>query len=376
MSTPNHYQDDEIDLFELVENLWQEKVLVLLVAFVVTAAAAFYAFLSPAVYQASVSIDVPLNSDLRSYTRACQLIMPSNQTQAVVGLTPAQQTGSEQQLCAAPESVFKELIATLASGQLRNDFFEQVYLPTLSAQQQQSPHSLLRSQMNQALSVNGPPARSNSTAYQVVVQLGDPERAAELANSFVSMAKERAKAEVRQNIEAEIRHELETTESRLNSLRQIAQKEREDEITRLQEALTVAKMVGQEAPAHHAGKSIQEVAEYIDRNQPYLRGSRALQAQISVLEQRENEDAFIPGVRELEARLSTLKEVAIEDEQAKVARISSAAQPPHQPIKPKRMLIVAVGIVLGGMLGVFAALIRVAIRNRKAANSQTASAQN
>ena len=134
--------------------------------------------------------------------------------------------------------------------------------------------------------------------------------------------------------------------------------------------------MGLEAPAHPAGKSIQEVADYIDRNQAYLRGSKALQAQISVLEQRESDDAFIPGVRELEARLSTLKEVAIEDEQAKVARISSAAQPPHQPIKPKRMLIVAVGIVLGGMLGVFAALIRVAIRNRKAANSQTASAQN
>ena len=94
------------------------------------------------------------------------------------------------------------------------------------------------------------------------------------------------------------------------------------------------------------------------------------------LPERENEDAFIPGVRELEARLAALKGIVIEDEQVKVARISSAAQPPHQPIKPKRMLIVAVGIVLGGMLGVFAALIRVAIRNRKAANSQTASAQN
>lgn len=36
------------------------------------------------------------------------------------------------------------------------------------------------------------------------------------------------------------------------------------------------------------------------------------------------------------------------------------------PIKPKKLLIVALGVVLGGMLGVFIALIRLMLRKRAA----------
>lgn len=48
-----------------------------------------------------------------------------------------------------------------------------------------------------------------------------------------------------------------------------------------------------------------------------------------------------------------------------LVRIDQVAVEPTSPIKPKKSLIVALGIVLGGMLGVFAALIRSMIRKRK-----------
>lgn len=48
-----------------------------------------------------------------------------------------------------------------------------------------------------------------------------------------------------------------------------------------------------------------------------------------------------------------------------LVRIDQVAVEPANPIKPNKKLIVAIGIMLGGMLGVFVALIRSMIRKRK-----------
>ncbi|SFH78487.1 G-rich domain on putative tyrosine kinase [Pseudomonas guineae] len=47
-------------------------------------------------------------------------------------------------------------------------------------------------------------------------------------------------------------------------------------------------------------------------------------------------------------------------------RVEQASALPAQPIKPKKPLIVALGLVLGGMLGVFIALIRLMLKKRSA----------
>ncbi|MEA1605398.1 GNVR domain-containing protein [Pseudomonas spirodelae] len=47
-------------------------------------------------------------------------------------------------------------------------------------------------------------------------------------------------------------------------------------------------------------------------------------------------------------------------------RVEQASALPAQPIKPKKPLIVALGLVLGGMLGIFIALIRLMLKKRSA----------
>ncbi|MBU1444622.1 MAG: chain-length determining protein, partial [Gammaproteobacteria bacterium] len=61
-------------------------------------------------------------------------------------------------------------------------------------------------------------------------------------------------------------------------------------------------------------------------------------------------------------QLSFLKTVEVRPENVSVFTLDSVAEVPETPIKPKKSLIVALGIVLGGMLGVFVALIKVLIR--------------
>jgi len=80
--------------------------------------------------------------------------------------------------------------------------------------------------------------------------------------------------------------------------------------------------------------------------------------QIEVLKSRENEDLFLKdlaGWREEAARLRSLQ---FDAGSLKLVSIDQRAVEPPQPIKPKKALIVALALMLGGMLGVFVALVR------------------
>ena len=80
--------------------------------------------------------------------------------------------------------------------------------------------------------------------------------------------------------------------------------------------------------------------------------------QIEVLKSRENEDLFLKdlaGWREEAARLRSLQ---LDAGSLKLVSIDQRAVEPRQPIKPKKALIVALALVLGGMLGMFVALVR------------------
>lgn len=86
--------------------------------------------------------------------------------------------------------------------------------------------------------------------------------------------------------------------------------------------------------------------------------------QIEVLESRENEDLFLAELAEQHKEISRLKGLKVNMDNLKMVSVDQFAAQPASPIKPKKTMIVAVGVVLGGMLGLFVALLRSAIRKR------------
>lgn len=82
-----------------------------------------------------------------------------------------------------------------------------------------------------------------------------------------------------------------------------------------------------------------------------LQNNRKMESLLS----RENDDAYIGSLRKKEAELFRLSTYKIDLDQIQAVRVDQEAFPPQQRIKPKRKLIVMLGIVLGLMLGVFLA---------------------
>ena len=56
--------------------------------------------------------------------------------------------------------------------------------------------------------------------------------------------------------------------------------------------------------------------------------------------------------------LAYYESIKIDPKNVKVARLDQAAYPPEKKIKPKRKLIIILGLILGLILGIFVAFIR------------------
>ena len=92
--------------------------------------------------------------------------------------------------------------------------------------------------------------------------------------------------------------------------------------------------------------------------------------QIEILNARENDDLFLEELAENRKEIARLNNIEVDMDKLKLVRIDQSAVEPTRAIKPNKKMIVAVGIILGGMLGVFIALIRIVIRKRKELRAQ------
>lgn len=337
---------DEIDLFELAQNLWKQKLLISLVTLTITALAAGYAFLSAPVYESKSSILPPRSADIAGY----------NLGRSEVGLSKF-----------TIKKIYSIFTQNLRSEGLRREFFEQVYLPAQTASQDAKAKDQLRESFNKKLSVTNPDVKNSPERFAITLQSTDRQQTAKWVNMYVDLAAEKTRKDIADTVSTEVSMQAKSIQAHIAVLREGARKYREDRIVRLSEELEVAEKVGLQAPQINASRisSDGEPEQYVDGNLMYMRGAKAIRAELDVLQNRKNDDPFIAGLRELENQLEFLAKVSVSPDGVAVFTLDSAAEVPETPIKPKKALILALGLVLGGMLGVFIALIRSMLDKRR-----------
>ncbi|EJM23605.1 chain length determinant protein [Pseudomonas sp. GM21] len=338
---------DEIDLVELLEHLWKQKLLIALVTLIITVVAASYAFLSAPVYEAKTNLLPPRLADIAGY----------NLGRAEAGLPVF-----------TVEKIYSIFTRNLRSENQRNSFFEQIYLPAQAAEDGSETKNQLREAFNKKLVVSNPDVKNNPDRFEVAAQSAVSSRAAEWANLYVERAASKTRQDMADTAATEISTRVKSIRSQVEVLRESAKKLREDRIARLSEALIVADKVGVQAPQVKASRTSSdgELEQFIDGNLMYMRGAKAIRAELAVLQSRTNDDPFMADLRELENQLNFLAKVSISPDGVAVFTLDSAAEVPETPIKPKKALILALGLVLGGMLGAFIALIRgMLVKRRK-----------
>ena len=86
--------------------------------------------------------------------------------------------------------------------------------------------------------------------------------------------------------------------------------------------------------------------------------------EVDVLKQRENEDLFLKELAVWREEAARLQGLQLEVLDIKLVTIDQVAIEPFAPIKPHKSLLLAIGLVVGGMLGVLFVLLRNAMIQR------------
>lgn len=330
---------DEIDLIVLARELWAQKWLILCVTLLVTVGAAAFAFLSKPVYESKVFIMPPTQNDIAelNYGRGDS-----------TGLKPY-----------SIKYVYGVFARNLQSESLRRELFNEIYLPSLDESQRTGPLDRLYVRFSREVIIRGP-GKDTPDRFQVSVQGGDPARATTWAKIYVQRASEAAESELVKNVTTEASVNARNLEQQIVSLRETAQRVREDRIQQLREALKIAEAIGLTTPIINSSAAVDITVE-TGNKMDYQRGSKALAAEINALESRASDDAFISELRSLQMRYGFYRKLNVDPEGISVYRQDGSVEIPESPIKPNKRLIVVFGLIAGLMLGGFIALVRFAL---------------
>jgi len=293
-----------------------------------------YAFLSKPVYEAKAYLIPPTPNDIANInygrTRESELAPYSTQ------------------------DIYSIFTLNLQAESLRREFYNVEYLPTLSDSERKESQDVLYADFLKKFTVSS----SGSNRYLIVAQSSDPVKASEWLDNYVKRAGDLAEEELVKNISSEAEVRARNIEHQIHALRETGKKIREDSLTKLHEALKVAEAIGLEKPLIIMGNSPLDVSGSMEGQLLYMRGTKALKAEIENVSIRPSDDPFISTLRDLQAKYSFYKNLEANPIDIKMYRLDGAIERPDSPVKPKKMLIVALGLMLGLILGLVIAFVR------------------
>ncbi|RUM91416.1 MAG: hypothetical protein DSZ27_06410 [Thiomicrospira sp.] len=356
------YQDGEIDLFDLWNGLVEEKWTVFIIFITVVMSAAVYAFSVTPVYKATSYLLPPTQED----------VLPMNELSILLN---ANANANANANTYTVKDVFDAFKTNLKSRQNLTVLFDQydliqLYKPEyeeLSEKEKIKARKEAFEEFVKNFSISPFNKKSELDGFSISLALPLPEqKVAKRVNELVAMAQ---KGTVQQ-LYTQISSEKETRERQLKeeiaTARKVELDRRLDKLARLNEAIAITQSLNIQKPISKGPSlNINNVNRVESQNFPlYMLGSDLLMAEKKVLEARKNDDPFIENLRAWQQSLQQLENLKIDKDKFGVVRIDAVATYADK-IKPKKSLILALSGLLGLMLGIFLALIRRAIKNRK-----------
>lgn len=339
-----HKQSDEINLVELFQELWAKKWLIIGTVLAATTVAAAYAFLTPPVYRAQATVMPPTLSDIAGFNLA---------RNKDIGLEPFK-----------VDDVYRVFTNNLQSDQSKRRFYSEVYLPSLSDNERKGSRDGLYQAFLRRLTISGPTI-SQPGRFVLNIEGGDPSEAAQWADHYIKNVERQSIDEMLSNAQSEIQVRGRNLMQQIEVLRESEKVRREDRLIQLKEAFKVAQAIGLDNPPMIAGQMNDQLSAIMEGNLTYMRGAKALKAEIDALTQRESDEPFVPKLRNLQQQHALYTSLRIQPERVAVYRLDGAIETPDQPIKPQKALVLLIGAMFGGMLGVLIAVVAILISRRK-----------
>lgn len=402
---------DEVDLAALFHALWAQKLVIVLVTLLVGMLALAYAFLATPEYQVQSVVRPAAIKDLDALNRTGVYELTPEQAMQRVGAS-LDSYDSRLEFFRANQGLFEALRQPNRSLEQTFESFNKEAFKMLQpdSKKTDSLSTYVGIQLVYPQDVDGVALVNGLVDY---VLQRERERIADdlavviqnrLNQLDLKMAAARAsyeaskEAKIAELLEADNLKRVELQDE-LKALRQQLKTRRDNRIAQLDEAARIAKALGILKPT--TPSSLGEVermtqgsvirTEVNNQQIPlYFMGSETLEAerdalrqrrsddftepriaqiakelqllannrQVEVLNKRENEDLFLKDLAIWREEAARLRSLQVDVSSLNLIDIDQVALEPLRPIKPQKALILALGLVLGGMLGISIALIR------------------
>lgn len=337
-----YYRDDEIDLKQLIQQLFSQRFLIAAITAVGTLAAIAVALMLPRVYEVKAIVGLP----------KAEQIEPLNRNGIKVF---------------SAEEIYGEYFENLLSIDLMRDYFkQQAFYNVVSppeAGETRSPEDIDRifAKFRESFKIQkirpdymelGKDEKTPLNKVSISLETGVPEETAQFINGYLDYVQEQTRLELAEEQAATKRVEQETLQKQIQALTEQARADREARIARLtesnntkiatledqiktlveqalfereariaklQEALRIAKTLGIQEPRSlddfrnpvpetAAGSQIAINTNLKGEDRPlYLMGSKFLAAEIEQLKNRRNDEYFVPKLGDLRRELALAK---------------------------------------------------------------------
>lgn len=413
--------DDEIDLFEIFQDIWREKLLVVIIGFITTLLAVVYALIATPVFQTSSILKTAQLKDLDELNNTGVLQLTEKEALNRVG-SSLESYDLRLNFFKENQNLFAGFIKEGISLEKSFEAFNKSSLKIVKPDPKKldSFNQYIGLELQYGNKINGPEVVNGLVKFAI-----DYEKD-RLKEDFLTVVENKLnklhrdlsvmRAGYASDKEIQIAKLLEKDslkklqlEDELEAIRFTLKQQRENKITKLDEAIGIAQSLGIKKPTTPSSfnenakqSSSGNVIKTEVNNQEiplYFLGTDALKAekdillarenddfvsgriveikkelkllennrQIQILKQRENDDLFLAELSKLLEKIHRLENLNIDFNKLNLVKIDQLALDSNNKIKPKKSLIVAVGFVLGGLLGIFAALIKSAVRKRRQA---------
>ncbi len=381
----NHQShDDEIDLFDLVDDIrdkWYWLVGSLLAGIALAMA---YVMTATPEYQTEATITEAAPSELLPFSQAAlrNRLTLSASVKGVqnngVGDEPVSLT-DEAVFELDAEAAFSSARSVLRSASTRKAFYnfllsqpDEELLPLISSQALTEEQNLAN--FLTRFSFSDPGKGDSDTYLTIKFKLGsNAELARDVLNDYIAYALILHEKRVRDEFERKVHAELELYQTWVDNFRRVYESEKARQIARLEEAAQIAASIGQKKPFYNTNDVV------VSSEPPlYMMGEQALRQEAELLRKRSDspsEDIFVSGLSVVKNSIATLEGIVVDWNEVELVDVDQPALLPLKPAKPRKLLIVALGAVGGTMFGLLAALVAAAShRHLKRSHRRSSSA--
>jgi chain length determinant protein (polysaccharide antigen chain regulator) len=328
LQTQPRYDGNELSLFDLIKLFWQYKRLIIVITFFCVVVMALYLKFATPVYEARAYVIPPRIDDVMRINTSRSSTEPTSMKNYRVN------------------DVYNIFGAVLMSDSLKRNFFESVYFPSLNQQQKNISRNIL---FKNYLNNIGIKEESKKTLkYTVIIKTESKIKSEDFVKQYILLADKEALSVLQESIDIQNKIKSEDILQKIERIRDLAKRDREDKLVQLHKALIIAKAAG-----------IQDVtnAGFFKKNDDwstlFMLGTKALESEIKILKASEMSDSFTPKLRRLESEFNFYSKLRVPVENIKMFRLEEVVNSSPQPVYPNKTLMMLI-VLIGGLMLSFA----------------------